>query len=62
MFKAEFKQGSERRVIQATNFYTLVRRLNIHNNQVLKVLDSLERTGYAEYGWYDIYTTEVQNA
>lgn len=62
MYTVEFKQGSERRPIQAINFYDLVQRLNIHNSQVLKVLDSLERTGYAEYGWYDIYTTEVQDA
>ena len=59
MYTAEFKQGSERRPIQAND---LVQRLNIHNSQVLKVLDTLLTTGYAEYGWYDIYTMEVQNA
>lgn len=54
MYTAEFHQGNETHTVMTSNLAEIV-----HPNQVLKVLDSLERTGYAEY---DIYTTEVQNA
>lgn len=57
MYTAKFHQGNETHTVMTSNLAEIV-----HPNQVLKVLDSLERTGYAEYGWYDIYTTEVQNA